>query len=80
MPLPRDLINEILQNEESAYLLAGSPLCLKNLKDSGLLEDPQGIRLLCLGRTTCETARQMGLHPYAVAPDPDYERFIREFY
>ena len=80
VPLSKDLVNEIKSGDQSCYILAGSPLCLQNLKDSGILDDPNGIRLLCLGRTTCETAREMNLHPYAVASSPDYEQFLSEFF
>ena len=80
VPLDPALIDEIKNSDESCYILAGSPLCLRNLQDSGILDEPLGIRLLCLGRTTCETAKELGLHPYAVASSPDYEQFLSEFF
>ncbi|MCB1169197.1 MAG: hydroxymethylbilane synthase [Leptospiraceae bacterium] len=78
--LDSSLAHEIRESQESCYLLVGSPLALETVHDSGLLVDSHGIRLLCLGRTTAEAARQMGIHPYAVSASPDYLRFISDFF
>lgn len=80
IPLDSAVVEKIKNSSESCYILAGSPLTLETLQVSGLLADPNGIRLLCLGRTTCDLARNLGLHPYAVASSPDYVKFLSEFF
>jgi uroporphyrinogen-III synthase len=80
IPLDSAVVEKIKNSRESCYILAGSPLTLETLQESGLLADPNGIRLLCLGRTTCDLARNLGLHPYAVASSPDYVKFLSEFF
>lgn len=76
-PSLEEIINE---TTEASYLLAGSPLVLRTMEKAGLLKDERGIRLLCLGKTTAAEARRLGIHPYAVASEPDYSAFLADFF
>ena len=78
--LDNALVKQIRESPESCYLLVGSPRALESVHDSGLLVDSHGIRLLCLGKTTAEAARKMGIHPYAVSASPNYLQFIDDFF